>query len=389
MLGIGASIGFDNALIYLDHNATTPVLPEVLEAMLPWFSSQWGNPSSIHGPGRAARRAIEEARGKVARLVGARPEQIVFTSGATEANNSAIHSAMLCDPSKRHVVTSTVEHSAVLAFCDYLERHHRVEVTRLPVNMDGMLSISDLRNAIRPDTAVVSLMWANNETGVIWPVTEYSEICAKRGVPLLTDAVQAVGKIAVDFKESGASFLSLSGHKFGAPKGIGALVVARPHDFTPLIVGGKQELGHRGGTENVAGIVALGMAAEIACTRGADAWDKAAKLRDTFERTLLERIPGATINGAANKRLPNTSNLYLPGSDGDALVTFMDQQGICISSGSACLESAITPSHVILAMSESHDRAGESVRVSLGLESTQSDLEVFADALEAFIAITA
>lgn len=371
-------------MIYLDHNATTPVLPEALEAMLPWLSTNWGNPSSIHGPGRLARRAIEDAREKVARLIGTEPEQIVFTSGATEANNAAIHSALLRDPTKRHIVTSAVEHSAVLAYCDFLERHHGVEVTRLPVDGRGGLSADDLREAIRPDTALVSLMWANNETGVIWPVPEFAAICVSKGVPLHTDAVQAVGKIPVQFRECGASFLSLSGHKFGGPKGIGALVVAEPDSFVPFLHGGKQEHGHRGGTENISNIVGLGVAAEIVQSRGFDAWTAVAELRDDFERDVCRLIESAEVNGAGSTRLPNTSNIHFPGMDGDALVTFLDQQGICVSSGSACLESAITPSHVLLGMTSSHDRASESVRITLGLDTTAAACEKIVQAIRAF-----
>ena len=376
-------------MIYLDHNATTPVLPEALGAMLPWLSSQWGNPSSIHAAGRAARRAVEEAREKVAALLSASPEQVVFTSGATEANNAAIHSALLQNPSKRHIVTSMVEHSAVLAYCDHLEKHWGVEVTRLPVDSSGSLSPDDLRDAIRRDTAIVSLMWANNETGVIWPVSEFAAICAEKGVPFHTDAVQAVGKIPVDFRASGASFLSISGHKFGAPKGIGVLLMVDPERFEPMLFGGKQEHNHRGGTENVPHIVALGTAAATALARDSEVWEKVAALRNAFERMVLESIDGALINGGVSQRLPNTSNIHFPGLDGDALVTFLDQQGICVSSGSACLESAITPSHVILAMTGSHDTASESIRISLGLQTTQQELKLLSDALEAFAAMNA
>jgi cysteine desulfurase len=376
-------------LIYLDHNATTPVLPEALEAMQPWLSSQWGNPSSIHAPGRAARRAIEEARAKVADLLGASPEQVLFTSGATEANNTAIHSALLQQAGKRHIVTSMVEHSAVLACCEHLQRHWGVEVTKLPVDANGNLFPDDLRAAIRPDTAVVSLMWANNETGVIWPVAEFVEVCAAKGVPFHTDAVQAVRKLPVDFRASGASFLSLSGHKFGAPKGIGALVIADPESFVPMLVGGKQERGLRGGTENVPHIVALGVAAETAQRRDHAIWTKIEEMRNSLEGALLVKIDGAQINGSTSPRLPNTSNIHFPGLDGDALVTFLDQQGICVSSGSACLESAITPSHVILAMTNSHDRASESIRFSLGLQTMQGELKQLTDALEAFASLNA
>jgi cysteine desulfurase len=361
-------------LIYLDHNATTPVLSEVLEAMIPWLSTKWGNPSSIHAPGRLARRAVEEARAKVAALVGAASDQIVFTSGATEANNSAIHSALLRNPTKSHVVTSAVEHSAVLAYCDHLEKYHAVEVTRLPVDADGMLSVSDLESAIRPDTAIVSLMWANNETGVVWPVAEFAKVCEAQGVPFHTDAVQAVGKVPVDFGSSGVSFLSLSGHKFGAPKGIGALVVADPDSFVPIIVGGKQEHGHRGGTESVPLIVALGKATESVLSRGLVRWDEIRKLRELFEIGLLASFLKSSVNGAESPRLPNTTNIHFPGHDGDALVTFLDQRGICVSSGSACLESAITPSHVLLAMSGSYERASESIRISFGLETTGQEI---------------
>ncbi|MEI7910343.1 MAG: cysteine desulfurase family protein [Verrucomicrobiota bacterium] len=371
-------------MIYLDHNATTPVLPEVVEAMLPWLTSHWGNPSSIYGPGRLAKRAVEAAREQVAHLVGANPEQVIFTSGATEANNSAIHSSIFRDSSRRHLITSAVEHSAVLGYCDYLERTHGVAVTRLPVNRHGAIATADLIAALRPETALVSLMWANNETGVIWPIAEYASICAAAGVAFHTDAVQAIGKIPVHFGECGSSLLSLSGHKFGAPKGIGALVIAEPDNFVPLIYGGKQECGMRGGTESVPLIVALG-AATISSKRGTDCWNEIGQLRDEFETSLIERIPSAMINGCESARLPNTSNIHLPGLDGDALVTFLDQQGICVSSGSACLESAITASHVIQAMTGSHERASESIRISLNHRTTSEELKSMLLSLTHFV----
>jgi cysteine desulfurase len=308
---------------------------------------------------------------------------VIFTSGATEANNAALHAAAFRDASKRHLVTSLVEHSAVLAYCDYLERVHGIEVTRLPVDFDGGLDPKKLHQAIRDDTALVSLMWANNETGVVWPVTDFAAICATRGVPFHTDAVQVVGKIPVHFGECGASFLSLSGHKFGAPKGIGALVIADPDSFVSFLHGGKQESGLRGGTENVAQIVALGAAAELVQSRGFDGWADVARLRESFERDVCRIVDGAEVNGARSTRLPNTSNIYFPGLDGDAVVTFLDQQGVCVSSGSACLESAITPSHVILAMTGSHDRASDSIHVSLGIETTEDDLLQVVRALQA------
>ena len=375
-------------MIYLDYNATTPVLPEVRDAMLPWLSTQWGNPSSVYGLGRAARSVLEESRVKLANWLGASPEQVVFTSGATEANNTAIHSALLMQPEKRHVVTSRVEHSAVLAYCEHLEKYWGVEVTRLPVDSAGMLVADVLRSAIRPDTAVVSLMWANNETGVIGPISDFSAICADLGVPLHTDAVQAVGKLPVNFSESGASFLSISGHKLGAPKGIGALIIAEPDSFGPMLVGGKQESGLRGGTENVPHIVGLGVAVDLASRRDPVEWARVRELRSDLEARVVEAVEGATINGVGSPRLPNTSNIHLPGIDADALVTYLDQQGICVSSGSACMESAITPSHVILAMSGSHERASESIRVSLGIQTTVDDFNTLVTAIRAFAALT-
>ena len=320
----------------------------------------------------------------MAASIGASPHQVAFTSGATEANNAAIQSALLNQPEKRHIVVSAVEHSAVLAYCEHLTMHAGIEVTRLPVDCDGGISLDGLRTAIRSDTALVSLMWANNETGVIWPVKEIAGVCADRNVALHSDAVQAVGKIPVDFAASGVSFLSLSGHKFGAPKGIGALVMADPDSFVPLIVGGKQENGRRGGTENVSYIVALGIAIEIASSRGTGPWNKIAALRDQFEEAALKDFSGAHINGNRNSRLPNTSSIRFPGMDADALVTFLDQRGICVSSGSACLESSMTPSHVIQAMTGSYDWANESLRISLGLTSTENELQQLLSALEAF-----
>jgi cysteine desulfurase len=376
-------------VIYLDHNATTPVLPEVQEAMHPWLSSQWGNPSSIHAAGRSARRAIENARAEVAACFGASPEQVLFTSGATEANNAALHSALLHQPGKRHIITSVVEHSAILAYCEHLEKHWGVEVTKLVVDFHGYISPDDLRAAIRLDTAIVSLMWANNETGVVWPIEEFAAICAEKNVPFHTDAVQAAGKLPIHFHSCGASFLSLSGHKFGAPKGIGALLMTDPESFVPILVGGKQEHGHRGGTENVSHIVGLGKAAKMISSRSLDPWHHVSALRDSMEKKILESIEGAEVNGRSSKRLPNTSNLYLPGLDGDALVTYLDQQGICISSGSACLENAITPSHVIQSMTNSHERASESVRISLAHNTTEDELRKLTDAIESFAVMTA
>ena len=341
----------------------------------------------MYGPGRVTRRAIDEARVKVANCIEAHPEQVIFTSSATEANNAAIHSALLIDPAKRHVVTSEVEHSAILGYCEYLEKYHQVKVTKLPVDKNGMLSVDSVRDAIRSDTAIVSLMWANNETGVIWPIAEFAAVCLQRGIHFHTDAVQAVGKVQVQFRSSSVSYLSLSGHKFGAPKGVGALIVADPDKFIPLLFGGKQENGHRGGTENLANIVALGTAADLSTSCGGQEWAHLALLRDEVERSLTTLLAGVEVHGSTSQRLPNTSNLYLPGLDSDSLVTYLDRQGICVSSGSACLESAITPSHVIFGMSGSYERASESIRISIGSETTKEDLQKLHSAISGFVAI--
>ncbi len=351
--------------------------------MMPYLVSEWGNPSSAYRFGARAKAAVEKARAQVAALVNARPEEVVFTSCATEANNTAIHSALMANPAKRHVVTSQVEHSSVLHYCQELERRG-YEVTYLPVCSEGLLDLNQLERAIRPDTAVVSLMWANNETGVIWPVKAIGEICLRCGVLYHCDAVQAVGKIPVDFTGLPIQFLTLSGHKLGAPKGIGALVVRDGVYFHALILGGKQEAGRRGGTECVPLIVALGEAARIAQTRTYDDWARIAAIRDAFDYEILASVPSAYRNGAKNTRLPNTTNLGFTGCDNDALVTFCDRNGICISSGSACLESAISPSHVILSMTRSHDKASESIRVSIGCGAKDTCLQALTRALKQF-----
>jgi cysteine desulfurase len=374
-------------MIYLDHNATTPILPEVADAMIPWIRNNWGNPSSVYSIGREARKAVDMAREQVAALIGADPQQVVFTSGATEANNAALHSAFISSKDKSRIVTSNVEHSAILACCSYLARHRNADICQLRVDSEGRLNPEQVAHAITPDTCLVSLMWANNETGVLFPINQISEICKRHGVPLHCDAVQAVGKIPINFTETGLSYLSLSGHKIGAPKGIGALIVSEPGKFEPFIFGGKQENGLRGGTECVPLIVALGKAAEIRLRNGLGDWDRVRKIRDQFEEELIKRLPNGCVNGGQTERLPNTSNIHVPGMDGDAAVIFLDQRGICVSSGSACLESAITPSHVVLAMTKSHERASESLRISLGEKSTYKELEELVGAIEEFATI--
>ena len=370
-------------VIYLDHNATTPIDPEVLEAMMPYLTSEWGNPSSAYRFGALARTAIDEARERVSELVSAQPDEVIFTSSATESNNTAIHSAIHSNRSRRHVITSTVEHSSVLNYLRALELEG-YRVSYLPVDHDGALSVTDLENALTPDTALVSLMWANNETGVLFPIKRIVEICRSRGVLFHCDAVQAVGKIDVADVGREVDFLTLSGHKLGAPKGIGAIVDRSGGKFTPLIHGGKQQDGRRGGTENVAMIVGLGKAASLVALRR---WESVNALRVQFEKQVASQIRGAQIHGQASPRLPNTTNIGLPGIEGDAAVTYLDANGICASSGSACMESSLSPSHVILAMLNDHRKASECVRFSLGPGTRAEEMNQVVEALVRFAAL--
>jgi cysteine desulfurase len=372
-------------VIYLDHNATTSVLPEVRDVILPYLNEHWGNPSSAYRFGAEQRLAIEAARQQVADLAAARPGEVIFTSGATEANNTAIHAALAGQVGKRHIVTSRVEHSSVLAYAQELARQG-VEVTYLSVDETGQIDLDELAQSIRADTAAVSLMWANNETGVIFPVSAIGEICREKRTLFHCDAVQAVGKVPVNFSNAPIDYLTLSGHKLGAPKGTGALIARQNTPFMPLIVGGKQEDGRRGGTESVPLIVGLGAACETAAIRGFDLWQPIMRLRDQFEARILAEIPGAYLNGAAGPRLPNTSNFGIQGIDSDGLVAFLDGQGICVSSGAACLENSLSPSHVVHAMTGSHQKANEALRVSLGWATTAAELDHLLALLPAFAA---
>lgn len=351
-------------MIYLDYNATTPVLPEVWAAMQPYFTTRWGNPSSSYRFGAHLKNDIEAARESVARLIGADGTEIIFTSCATESNNAAMNAALLARPAKRHIVTSAVEHSAVLNYCKAAEKRG-YQVTYLGVDDEGRLNLSELETAITNDTALVSLMWANNETGVLFPVAEISVICQRKGVLFHCDAVQAVGKIPVDVRQVEADYLTISAHKIYGPKGIGGLYVRKGSPFEPLLVGGHQEDGRRGGTENVGLIVGFGLAAGAAERELELRREQASARRDQLEVELLKQIPGATINGARELRIPNTTNLWFPGIDSVALVAYLDSQNVCVSSGSACLAQSIMPSHVILAMTDSFNRARQSVRFSL------------------------
>jgi cysteine desulfurase len=360
--------------IYMDNNATTPVHPEVLDALLPYLSERFGNPSSTHWAGRMVKEALEEARERVASLVGCDSSEVIFTSCGTEADNMAIKGvAAALRPKGSHIVTTAVEHPAVLNACLYLEQQG-FRITRLPVDSEGLIDPADLKNAIEADTILVSAMLANNETGVIFPVDEIGTICRERNIFFHCDAVQAVGKIPVNCKSSNIGLLSLSGHKLGAPKGIGALVVRKGIKLHPLLHGGAQERNRRAGTENVAGIVALGKACEIARTEMASEAVRLKALRDRLEKGIMEIIPGSKRNGHRDRRLPNTTNLSFHHMDGEMLLMNLDLAGIAVSSGSACSSGTVKASPVLSAMGIGPSLAKGSLRISLGRTNTDHEI---------------
>jgi cysteine desulfurase len=362
--------------IYLDNNATTPVLPEVLEAMWPYFGGHFGNASSIHHHGQETRAAVERARESVAALLGCRASEMVFTSGGTEADNLAIFgltSGGVVRPGD-HVITSTVEHHAVLNACKHLAAKG-AEVTYIPVDGRGLVDPSDVRRAIRPHTKLITIMLANNETGVVQPVAEIGKIAAEADICFHTDAVQAAGKIAIDVNQIGCDLLTISGHKIHGPQGVGALYVRKGTQLEPMLYGGSHERSRRAGTENVPGIVGLGKAAELAragLERGDDL--KMAAARDRLERELLE-IEATGLNGEGAPRVPNTTNIYFDGIEGEALVIALDLKGLAVSTGAACSSGAIEPSHVLTAMGLRPDRARASIRFSLGKQNSVEDID--------------
>ena len=371
-------------LVYLDNNATTRVAPEVVEAMLPCLTEHWGNPSSAYSLASEPARLIEEARERVAGLIGANPRNIVFTSCGTESNNAAIQGALLANPTKRHVITTAVEHSANIKFGRHLEKRG-YEVTYLPVDLDGAIDLCDLQAALRPDTAIVSIMWANNETGVVFPVEELAAICRSHGVLFHSDAVQVAGKLPIDVKGFGIDFLSLSAHKLRAPKGVGMLYVGSGVPFQPYIIGGGQERGLRGGTENVANIVAFGRAAELALSHLNDENTRVRALRDNLENGIFKTIKGSVRNGGSEPRLPNTTNIGFDGVEAEAALLLLDREGICASSGSACTTGSIEPSHVLAAMNVPLSRSKGSLRFSLGIENTGEDVDLLLEKLPPII----
>jgi cysteine desulfurase len=360
-------------MIYFDNNATTAIHPLVLEGMLPFLKEQYGNPSSAYSFGKRVARTIDRAREQVAALLGCEPSEILFTSCGTESDNTALQSALLVDQDRKHIITSKVEHSAIIKHSEALARRG-YEVTWLEVDADGLIDLEQLDKSIRQDTAIVSLMWANNETGVLFPIEEIAEICRKHQTIFHTDAVQAVGKIPINLRNLPVQFLSLSGHKLHAPKGVGALYVNRRARFFPLLIGGGQEEKRRGGTENTASIVGLGKAAELAAEFIDEENRFVRELRDTFEREALQRMSGITVNGHREKRLPNTTNLSIEGIDSEALLMVLDQQGVCCSAGSACTTGALEPSHVLRAMGLSTEQARASLRFSFDRLNTREEV---------------
>jgi cysteine desulfurase len=358
--------------VYLDNNASTPVLPEVFEAMRPFYLERFGNASSIHHYGQHARATVEKARSAVAMLLNARPAEIVFTSGGTESDNLGIFGLISRGD---HVITSTIEHSAVLNTCKRLEQTG-CEVTYVPVNGRCEVDPEDIRKAIRPDTKLISIMMANNETGVLQPVEEIGRIAKETDVFFHTDAIQAAGKVPVDVQKIGCDALSISGHKIHAPQGTGALFIKKGTLIQPLLYGGNHERQRRAGTENLPGIAGLGRAAEIArkwLENNGPA--EMAAMRDHLENALLDAMDGVGVNGKGAPRVPNTTNIYVDHIEGEALVIALDLKGLAISSGAACSSGAIEPSHVLLAMGVPHQRARASIRISMGKQTTQEDVD--------------
>lgn len=372
-------------VIYVDNNATTMVAPEVLDAMLPYFSTYYGNPSSMHSFGGEVASKIKAARENVANLIGAQPDEIIFTSCGTESDGTAIRAAIESYPDKKHLVTSRVEHPAVKNLYETLSKKG-YRTTFVPVDNCGKLDMDYLYDSLSDDTAIVSLMWGNNETGVIFPIEEISRQVKSRGILFHTDAVQAAGKIPIDVSKTAVDLLSLSGHKFHAPKGIGALYVRKGTRFAPFMIGGHQEKGRRGGTENTASIIGLGKAAELAANHlEADGYKPISRLRDKLERNLLETIPSAIINGDTDTRLPNTSSIAFEYVEGEAILLMMNEHGICASSGSACTSGSLEPSHVLRAMGVPFTAAHGSIRFSLSRYNTEDEIDKILEVLPPII----
>jgi cysteine desulfurase len=371
--------------IYFDNNATTRVAPEVLEAMLPYYREAYGNPSSVHRWGQEAKAALDRSRQQVAQLIQADPNEIVFTSGGTESDNLAIRGIIESSPrARKHMITTQIEHHAVLHTCQALQKNG-VQVTYLKVDGKGRVDPQEVSRSIGPDTLLVSVMHSNNEIGTIQPLHDIAEIASEHNIYFHTDAVQAAGKVPLDVGELGVDLLSLAGHKFHAPKGIGALYVRKGTGLNPLIRGGGHERNRRAGTENVPQIVGLGMAAELAKTQLAELSQNMALLRDDFESKVMEKIPGVSVNGDPDQRTPNTSNLRFDDVESEAMVINLDLSGVACSTGSACSSGSIEPSHVLLALGFSPEEAFHSIRFSFSRYTTQEEVDEVVQLLPAMI----
>jgi cysteine desulfurase len=361
-------------MIYFDNNATTMVAPEVFEEIRPYFCELYGNPSSMHTFGGQVGIKIREAREKVAQLLGCEPGEVIFTGCGTESDNTAIAGTLSARPNRRKIITSRVEHPAVLSVCRQMEGHG-YEVVEIGVDSKGRLDFEQLEGQVDDDTAIVTIMYANNETGVIFPVERIAELCRERGVIFHTDAVQAVGKIPINLPQSNIDLLSLSGHKLHAPKGIGVLFVRKGTRLTPFMLGGHQEGGRRAGTENVPGIIGLGRAAELAMANFDKENNKVKYLRDKLESSILRSCPDSRLNGDPDNRLPNTSNISFEYVEGEAILLLLDKYGICASSGSACTSGSLEPSHVLRAMGVPFTAAHGSIRFSLSRYNTEDEVD--------------
>ena len=370
--------------VYVDNNATTKVAPEVLEAMIPYFSELYGNPSSMHFFGGQVQKKVNEAREKVADFLGAEPSEIVFTSCGTESDNAAILGTLDSYPEKRHLITTRVEHPAVGNLSTYLGRKG-YRVTELSVDREGRLDLDELRESITGETTVVTVMYANNETGVIFPIEEIGEILKARGIPFHTDAVQAAGKIPLNLKKSTIDMLSISGHKLHAPKGIGVLYIRKGTKFSPFLIGGHQEKGRRGGTENVPYIIGVGEACELAKKNLDEENTRVKALRDYLEAKLLEKIPNTLVNGDRKNRLPNTVSVSFEYVEGESILLLLSDLGICASSGSACTSGSLEPSHVLRAMGVPFTAAHGSIRFSLSVYNTKEEMDYIIEHLPPII----
>jgi cysteine desulfurase len=371
--------------IYFDHNATTPLAPEVLAAMMPYLTEEFGNASSIHAFGQNAREAVEEARTQVAALLGSGAAEVMFTSGGTESNNHAILGAVgAASGEAKHIITSAIEHVAVLDVCKALAKSG-VDLTILPVDRDGLVNPENVHRAIRPETAVITVMFANNETGTIEPIEEIGKIAAEKGIVFHVDAVQAAGKIPIDVEKLGVDLLSISAHKFCGPKGVGALYIRKGTQLNPLLYGGHSERDRRPGTEDVAAIAGMGKAAEMARIGMREESERILSLRDHLERGLLERVTPSWVNGARAPRVPNTSNMTFPFIEGEAMVIALDLKGIACSTGAACSSGAVEPSHVLIALGLPPEDARATLRLSLGHQTTEAEIDIALETIPAVI----